>query len=241
MLKVGENCIAGAIMLYERRWGGNGGGSSVFPAMHDEKAMSDGPCHDNVKRHFAALLQTETEGHRIAGWGSATSQRRRFEVLADIGDLRGARILDVGCGLGAFHDWLRAREIDHDYHACDVTSDMVAAARARTGLSTIRLGSIDAVEDDGPFDFVFASGIFFLSQQDGHRTILDMADRMLRLADRGVAFNCLSARAETKEAGEFYADPGRCLNDCLGLTCRAVLRHDYHPADFTVYLYPPSR
>jgi hypothetical protein len=56
-----------------------------------------------------------------------------------------------------------------------------------------------------------------------------------------VAFNSLSAWATDQEAGEFYADPLRVVDFCRRITPRVVLRHDYHPRDFTVYLYKTDK
>lgn len=54
-----------------------------------------------VIRHYDDLLARHDADHAKAGWGSAESQARRFEVFLDIGDLSGSRVLDVGCGRGA--------------------------------------------------------------------------------------------------------------------------------------------
>jgi hypothetical protein len=56
-----------------------------------------------------------------------------------------------------------------------------------------------------------------------------------------LAFNSLSNWANDQEANEFYADPVQVLNFCRELTPWVVLRHDYHPRDFTVYMYKTPR
>jgi len=42
---------------------------------------------------------------RTVGWSSRSDQHLRFEVLCRGLDLRGKRILDIGCGLGDFIPW----------------------------------------------------------------------------------------------------------------------------------------
>jgi len=64
---------------------------------------------------------------------------------------------------------------------------------------------------------------------------------MYALATTAVAFNSLSAWAPDQEAGEFYADPLQVVDLCRRLTPWVVLRHDYHPRDFTVYMYKNGR
>jgi len=64
---------------------------------------------------------------------------------------------------------------------------------------------------------------------------------MFSLATSAVAFNTLSTWAQDQEAGEFYADPLKVVEFCRTLTPWVVMRHDYHPRDFTVYLYKTPR
>lgn len=203
--------------------------------------MSDSQVRRRVIQRYTHMLQdTSNEGYQTVGWGSQNSQHRRFEVLSQIGDLRGKSILDVGCGLGAFHKWLLAQGIEHTYHGCDITEDMVARARAETGLETIYLGDTSQIPDDVAmqgFDYVFASGIFCFDPEGGLQAMLSSVTAMFALARAGVGFNSLSALADEQEADEFYAAPNECLKRCQQLSRMAVMRHDYHPADFTIYLY----
>ncbi len=190
-----------------------------------------------VSERFTSMVVSEQDGFRAVGWGSHGSQMRRFEVMSQIAQLRGARILDVGCGLGAFHNWLTDNDFEHDYYGCDITLEMVKRARENTGLSTIYHGDLSMFSECEQFDYVFASGIFCFDVQGCHITMNKTVADMYALARKGVCFNTLSDLADSKEPDEFYANPARCLTDCQKLSRKVVLRHDYHPADFTVYLY----
>jgi len=176
---------------------------------------------------------------RTLGWGSRASQLKRFEVLAGIGDLTGCRVLDVGCGLADFYAWLRERGTRVRYTGLDVTPDLLAMARRRyPRLTFFECGILDANAPKlGQFDYVFASGIFAHRRTAPVRFLHAAVNRMFSLAARGVAFNSLSKWAEQRDPGEFHACPVRTFEACRNFTGRLVLRHDYHPRDFTVYLY----
>jgi hypothetical protein len=60
---------------------------------------------------------------------------------------------------------------------------------------------------------------------------------LCRVCRKAVAFNSLSAWAPAREPGEFYADPVAILTLCRELTPRLALRHDYHPRDFSLFMY----
>jgi len=91
------------------------------------------------------------------------------------------------------------------------------------------------------FDLVTANGIFYLLGREAWPTMQEIVRRMYAIAEHAVAFNSLSTWAEEKEAGEFYADPAEVLQFCRTLTPWVVLRHDYHPRDFTIYMYKTAK
>jgi SAM-dependent methyltransferase len=196
----------------------------------------------DVVQHFSGLVSANAPGPNAVGWGSRASQEKRFAVLADVGPLEGARILDVGCGTADLFGFLQRRGLHVDYTGYELTPAMAAAARQRYPEARVEL--VDLMAQPEPlqerFDYVMVSGMFYLRQREPMAYVEAMVRRMIALCTRGVAFNLLSARAalgEQDHPGEFYADPGRVLTLCLEITPWVVLRHDYMPHDFTTYLY----
>jgi ubiquinone/menaquinone biosynthesis C-methylase UbiE len=163
-------------------------------------------------------------------------------VLAGIGELRDCRILDVGCGLGDFAQWLAQHDIDVHYTGLDVTPAVIERAKRRLPQGRFFQGDILSVElPSAKFDYVFCSGIFTHRRRNPKAFFHASIRRMFELCRAGVAFNCLSAWAARKETREFHADPLETLRFCRTLTQWVTLRHDYHPGDFTIYLYRRPR
>jgi SAM-dependent methyltransferase len=187
---------------------------------------------------YSKLYDEHGDSWKSLNWGSRQSQNRRFEVLAGIAPLQGTRILDVGCGLGDLLGWLRTQGIVLNYTGLEVTPTLANRAAARFPDACILNIDFDAVgAAPDTFDYVFASGIFYLRQADPEAYLRKTVRSMFDLAKRGVAFNSLSTWASNRDSSEFYADPEMLLEYCRTLTRSLVLRHDYHPADFTIYLY----
>src|SRR5262249_15240883 len=112
--------------------------------------------------YYTRLVQRYGIDSRAIDWGSAQSQQLRFEVLANVGGLRGTRILDVGCGLGDLLTWLGANQIEVDYTGIDITPEMINIAQGRFPRGRFLKGGLDTLGESelGRFDYVFASGIF---------------------------------------------------------------------------------
>lgn len=187
---------------------------------------------------YESLLAKHGETYRALDWGSFESQQKRFEVLAGIGIAAGDRILDVGCGLADLNAWLIKHRPGVDYSGIDLTPGMVKSAQSRFPNVKISNNTIfDLDSSFQPFDYLVASGIFVFRQENPRDYMFSTIKAMYKICTKGISFNSLSAWARNKSPNEFYADPASLIDFCKIITPKVVLRHDYHPADFTVYLY----
>jgi len=188
--------------------------------------------------HYQSLLAQHGESHRSLGWGSRESQQKRFEILAGIGMAAGDRVLDVGCGLADLNAWLIEHRPGVGYSGIDFTPGMIEKAQARFPNAKILNKTVfDLDLSIASFDYLVASGIFFLLREKPRQCMESAIVQMFNFATKGIAFNSLSAWAKDKVQGEFYAEPTDVITFCKKLSPYVVFRHDYHPADFTVYVY----
>ena len=192
-----------------------------------------------TRAHFDALARAHGGTVSAVDWSSRASQEVRFSVLASVGDLRGSRVLDVGCGQGDLCAWLERQGIDCDYSGVDLSPAMVDLACARFPKRSFAVSNL--LEEDpagGPFGFVLASGIFYLRRTSPDEYLRSMVERMFACCSRGLAFNSLSSWGTDPGDGvEFCADPLRTLSMASRLSEKIALRHDYHPRDFTILMH----
>ena len=167
-------------------------------------------------------------------WGSARSQRIRLRVLLEGGRSNSARLLDVGCGVGHLVSELERQKFKGRYLGVDLVPEMAAAARAQHRGWDFREGDFEQLAAAFRPDYVVGSGLFAFADQ---RRLEGTVAAMFAVTRRVVAFNTLSRWGGDPAPGEFQADPERVLKFCRTLTPRVVLRHDYLPHDFTVYLH----
>jgi SAM-dependent methyltransferase len=190
-----------------------------------------------IAAYYDQLVARFGHDPRSCDYGRATSQIRKFEVMAQVMDLESRSVLDVGCGFADFADYLRGRFKDVHYSGVDITPAMVKTARELHPDLTIHQGDILAEDFAAPYDLVTANGIFYLMGEGAEAIMRRIVARMYQLSRKAVAFNSLSTWAPEQEAGEFYADPAATLEFCRTLTPFVTLRHDYLRHDFTVFLY----
>src|SRR5438128_6961584 len=82
-------------------------------------------------RFYESHVKRFGYGFRALGYGRRESQERRFGAAAALGELHGARLLDVGCGFGDLLAWLRARGVQPHYTGLDLCAPMVERCRQR--------------------------------------------------------------------------------------------------------------
>ena len=177
--------------------------------------------------------------HRGLGFRTRSSQEKRFEALLELGNLDGARVLDVGCGFGDFLHFLQQRGIEPEYTGIDVCKPMIDRCRERFDEANAIFRVADVMEFDttDEYDYVVASGLFGLDAEGGRDRIRPTLNRMFDWSRVGLAANFLSTQSPSPVDGRIYVEPPKALEAGLALTPAARLNHAYLPNDFTLYLY----
>jgi SAM-dependent methyltransferase len=194
-------------------------------------------------RFYESHVKRFGYGFRALGYGRRASQERRFCVVAELGDLHGASLLDVGCGFGDLLAWLRARGIFPRYTGLDLTAAMVERCRQRfqqdsaSGDARFIVGDALSFQPEGTYDYVVASGLFGYAARDTRVRVRPTLERLFGMTGIGLAVNFLSAWAPARSRGRLYVQPADLLQYALRLTPAVRLDHSYMPNDFTLSLY----
>ena len=111
----------------------------------------------------------------------------------------------------------------------------------------LRVGDVSGDQNIPECDIVIISGLFNseLKSTDNYEFIQSVLSNSFRMAADGVAANFVTDRVDYHEYPIFYSSPERILDIGLSITRRVVLRADYMPFEFSIYLdsrseYDPS-
>lgn len=196
--------------------------------------------------HYEACLEQFGPTAKGMNWRDEASQRLRFKVLSEVGDLRGRSVHEVGAGAGHFSAFLTQGGYEARYSGSDISEKMVAAARSLN--PGVQFECSDIMKNDalGIYDFVVSSGLFHVKLQAcddaWQRFTRQMLERMYRLCRIGIAFNLITDRVDFRNLDLAYFSPEQTLDFCLeNLSQYASIRHDYPLYEFTVYVYRNAR
>jgi trans-aconitate methyltransferase len=174
---------------------------------------------------------------RSVGWKSREDQLLRFKILADIANLSGDSVCDVGCGFGDLFPYLVDRFGNASYFGVDICDKLLQVAKTRQPDVRFVLADILDETHADRADWFLLSGALSFKLHDNLAFTTRMLSRMLALANKGVAANFLSTYVNYQHERNFHHDPSDVLRIAKGLTSRVAIRHDYPLWEFTVYLY----
>ena len=173
-------------------------------------------------------------------WRSEEGQKIRFEVLARVleGDGGPFTINDLGCGYGAFFDYLASRLGNRlaRFAGTDIAPGMIARAKERIAdPRAVFVRGLAAGEDA---DYSFASGTFNMCLQAKPAEWIDYVETSLvhlyGRSRRALAFNMLNGADKMRE-GLYYANPERYAALCRGLGAKVEIVADYPLDEWTIF------
>lgn len=213
--------------------------------------MSEGSKHPHeralrqLNEHYSSLINEHGDIPQAAQWRDRETQERRMEVLAEVGDLRAAKLLDFGCGTGHLLDFLRRRSgFCGEYVGYELSVEMIALATEK--FPGVRFERRDVLSDGlaEDFDYMLMSGVFNNRVDDNWGLLTAILGCLFARTRKAIAFNAMSTYVDRFDSDLFYVSPTKVFQFCKEqLSPCVVLRHDYLvrsgivPYEFTVYVY----
>jgi SAM-dependent methyltransferase len=178
---------------------------------------------------------------KALGWDTRERQEARFSVLAAYAlHIPESRVLDVGCGFADLYGFLQRHGWHGAYTGTDIVPGLLDVARQRhPGLDLREMDVTAPAADLGVYDFVIASGVLNARLPSGKNPahIREMLTVMHRHARTAVCVDFLSSYVDFQEPGNWHTEPGWVLGVAREMSRRLLLRHDYLPYEFALFLF----
>jgi ubiquinone/menaquinone biosynthesis C-methylase UbiE len=195
---------------------------------------------DYVQRYERRLRQFGYSPQTL-GWGKKGRQDVRFQVLAQYAlRMPESSVLDVGCGFADLYDFLLRHGWHGQYTGTDIVPGLLKVARERHPHLDLRENDLTSnAASLNVYDFVMASGVLNARLKSGNNKehIRDMLNAMHRHARVAVCADFLSTYVEFQEPRNWHTDPGWVLGVARQVSRRVLLRHDYMPYEFALFIF----
>lgn len=201
--------------------------------------MIDDSDRDSIVRRYTERFETFGVDVRTLASGSDERHRLQHAVHASAGDANGKSVLDVGCGLAHYYEFLRGRGSDVRYTGYDIVPAFIESNRQRYPEAQFELR--DATRDGivHEADFVVMCEVF--NNRYEHASNVEVVQRAMRdafdHAREAVTIDLLSTYVDYQVPAAFYYSPEAMFAYAKSLTRFVALRHDYVPFHFTLFLF----
>jgi SAM-dependent methyltransferase len=204
---------------------------------------------NKVANYYTNKILIHGETPQGVDWNSEEGQRLRFDKLSTLFPTiidKKITISDLGCGYGAFLDYLNSFiPGKFSYIGYDISPEMIRKAVSKFD----KFYDCEFINNSSfisSSDYILASGIFNVSLDENQiewtNYIFNTIDSMHNYSKRGFAFNCLSSYSDQDKmkSNLYYADPLKIFDYCKKKYSKNVsLLHDYDLYEFTIIVRKP--
>jgi SAM-dependent methyltransferase len=200
-----------------------------------------------LKNHYKNKFLQHGPTSRGVDWGKDEDVLLRHKLMYDVvrNDYLPSEgqvsILDVGCGYGAFYEYLVSENARVHYTGIDVVEEMIQYGRAKHVEAEFILG--DFLSYEAPmFDYIVCNGILTQKLKAGiiemDRFANTLIKKMFLSARKGIAFNIMSSRVNFMVENLYYRHPADVLTFCLTeLSGKVRIEHSNPMYEYTTYVY----
>lgn len=194
----------------------------------------------SVVEKYRAAFNQHGYSPKSLGWDKGR-QDIRFKVLLSFFECRGKSILDIGCGFGDLNNTLLDLVgDDYKYLGVDMVEELIIEGRKHYDKKNVQLLTVNFLDHvfTSQFDIVIASGIFNYNFPSGNNNIFveEVIKKAWSLCTEGIAFDFLSDKVDYRHDHTHHNNPEHILRIAYTLSRNVVLRNDYIPFEFCLYL-----
>jgi len=174
---------------------------------------------------------------RSLGWGEKDRAALRFEILCSQWNFTNKKVLDFGCGFGDLGNFISIKFNDVTYIGLDINENLVSKGIEINPKIDLRIGDILEGDFSEKVDFVLSSGVFNHKLNNNIKFIENCFEKFNEIATEGFAVNFLSDKVDFNYEYTYHSNPSFILDLAYKYSKRVVLRNDYMPFEFTIFIF----
>lgn len=174
------------------------------------------------------------------GWNN-DRRKLRYKILSSEWNLNNVSILDFGCGFGDFYEFLKKKFRNIQYTGIDINPNFIEICQKQ--YPQARFSKLNIFNDklQEKYDYILASGVFNDKIDDNYSFVKDAFRKFNDYSIKGFAANFLSNKVQYRHNHAYYSDPALILDLCYQYSNNVILKNDYMPFEFTVFVNKKSK
>lgn len=177
----------------------------------------------------------------VLSTGTLQKEIERYDKITSIGILDSDRtvVLDVGCGLSNYYEYLISKKFIGEYIGIDVSLEMLEISKLKFPKNLYMCGELEEIQAEvKEVDFIVSSQTFNrkLHFSDNYEEIENFIKSAVDIARRGVAFDLMGDHVDFFEEKHFYYSPERIFQFCKKEFKKVNLFHDLEGFEFVIQI-----
>jgi SAM-dependent methyltransferase len=201
----------------------------------------------NIANHYKECFLTYGDTHLGVDWPNKEDTIKRHEVMYEIINRGNTKIdettiLDFGCGLGHFYEWLLTKNKKPKYYGLDINTEFYDICKIKYPNVTFYNLDILTNEELPNFDYIIINGVFTekrdLTQEEMFDFFKTVIKKLWVKCNKGLSFNLMSKHVDWERDDLFHVsldELGWFLKDHLSRDF--IIRNDYKLYEYTTYVY----
>lgn len=194
---------------------------------------------------YQAKFKKFGSNHKSLLWKTKGAAHQRFREFWKEIDFNNKKVLDIGCGFGEMGNFLVKRYKNVTYKGVDIMPEFIESGKKLYPQLDLEIHDFheltNTVSYSGiMYDIVLASGVLNSNIPNNMDYREKSIKKMFELTNNCLAFNMLGSHPQPKndeDSNVWYADSLEIIEYCMSLSQRVILRANYHPKDFTIFMY----
>jgi SAM-dependent methyltransferase len=169
------------------------------------------------------------------GWTKGKHELR-YHILLTQWNLENKSVLDFGCGFGDMYNYAKNLGLKIEYYGVDLNKELIL--EGKKDYPDANLEFRDALESglSRKYDYILSSGVHNFKIKDNWSFIEKTFELYNEYSLKGFALNFLSNRVDYTLEDTYHSDPVKIVELAYKYSNKIVLRNDYMPFEFTLFV-----
>ena len=201
-----------------------------------------------IAEYYDNCFKQHGDSNLGVDWPNYEDTLTRHQVMFDLikskeqSHITNSTLLDFGCGLGHFYEWIHTKIYQPKYSGLDINEGFYNTCK--TKYPNLSFYNIDIFKNNNlpNFDYITINGVFTEKQELTQSEMMEFFKSVLiklwDKCDEGIAFNLMSKHVDWEREDLFHVgldELGWFLKK--NLSRNFIIRNDYKLYEYTTYVY----
>jgi len=199
--------------------------------------------YKDIVNYYENCYEQHGDSHLGVDWPNKADANTRYRIMTEgVEHCGGESILDFGCGLAHYYEYLIKQDKNYYYEGLELSKPMFHRCAEKHPL--INFYNVDVLKEGWTIpkvDFIVMNGVFTEKLTLSHNEMFEHMTKLVSLVfnnvNKGIMFNVMSKQVDYERDDLFHLSVDKLswfIKDQLSR--KFVIRHDYDLWDYTVYI-----